>query len=163
MDTIVNVANYIINRYYEITNEHLDEMKLHKLLYFTQRETFAILGRPAFEENFEGWKYGPVSREVRNNFINGEIIIPTETISDEIQYIVNNVILEYGSLASWKLSEISHQEFSWQNSRKNLTKEENGNNIILLKDIEEDAKKVRPYDYVWGMYYDEFEDDVCEN
>ena len=22
----------------------------------------------------------------------------------------------------------------------------------------EDAKKVRPYDYIWDMYYDEFED-----
>jgi len=27
-----------------------------------------------------------------------------------------------------------------------------------LEDIKEDAKKVRPYDYVWDMYYDEFED-----
>lgn len=22
----------------------------------------------------------------------------------------------------------------------------------------EDAKKVRPFDHIWGMYYDEFED-----
>ena len=27
-----------------------------------------------------------------------------------------------------------------------------------LEDIKEDAKKVRPYDHVWDMYYEEFED-----
>ena len=35
---------------------------------------------------------------------------------------------------------------------------ENGNQRLKLEDIREDAKKVRPYDHVWDMYYDEFED-----
>lgn len=158
MDKITNVAGYIIERYHELTGERLDEMKLHKLLYFTQRESFAILGSPAFDGDFEGWKYGPVSREVRNNFFNGSIIVPTEQISDSVQYIASNVILEYGSLASWRLSQLSHREISWNNSRVGLSEDEVGNRTILLSDIQEDAKKVRPYDHVWDMYYDEFED-----
>lgn len=158
MDKIINVANYIIKKYKEISKETLDEMKLHKLLYFTQRESFAVLGHPAFEGDFLGWKYGPVSREVRNNFFDGEIIVPTTRISDEMQYIANNVILEYGALASWKLSELSHKETSWLNARKGLAPEESGDRLIDLHDIEEDAKKVRPYDHLWDMYYDEFED-----
>lgn len=91
MDKITNVADYIIKRYRELTGEYLDEMKLHKLLYFTQREAFAILGEPAFDGEFEGWKYGPVSREVRNNFMNGEIVVPTQPISDSVQYIASIV------------------------------------------------------------------------
>lgn len=158
MDKITNVADYIIKRYRELTGEYLDEMKLHKLLYFTQREAFAILGEPAFDGEFEGWKYGPVSREVRNNFMNGEIIVPTQPISDSIQYIASNVIMEYGSLASWKLSELSHREISWNNARKGLAPSENGTRVIDLNDIKEDAKKVRPYDHLWDMYYDEFDD-----
>ena len=159
MDKIVDVAAYIVKRYKEITNENLDEMKLHKLLYFTQRESLAILGQPAFEGDFEGWKYGPVSREVRNDFAEGEIVVETLPILESIQYIVNNVIFEYGSLASWKLSEISHNEISWLNARKGLSKEKNGNVKLKLEDIREDAKKVRPYDHIWDMYYDEFEDE----
>lgn len=159
MDKITNVADYIIKRYHELTGERLDEMKLHKLLYFTQRESFAILGQPAFTGDFEGWKFGPVSREVRNSFIDGEIVVPTEPISDSIQYIASNVIIEYGSLASWRLSELSHREISWNNSRKGLAPRENGSRVISLDDIREDAKKVRPYDHVWDMYYDEFDDD----
>ena len=158
MDKITNVADYIIKRYRELTGEFLDEMKLHKLLYFTQREAFAILGEPAFDGEFEGWKYGPVSREVRNSFMNGEIVVSTQPISDSVQYIASNVIMEYGSLASWKLSELSNREISWNNARKGLAPNENGNRVIDLNDIKEDAKKVRPYDHLWDMYYDEFDD-----
>ena len=74
------------------------------------------------------------------------------------KYIVNNVLLEYGALASWKLSDLSHREISWLNSRAGLKDGENGSNIIQLADIQKDSEKVRPYDHVWDMYYDEFED-----
>ena len=77
-------------------------------------------------------------------------------------HIINNVILEYGSLASWKLSELSHKESSWKNARIGLQEGENGNRKLKLEDIREDAKKVRPYDHVWDMYYDEFDDEVME-
>lgn len=165
MDKIIDVAAYTVKKYKELTGETFenDEMKLQKLLYFTQRESFAVLGHQAFEGSFEGWKFGPVSREVRENFYKGEIIVSTLEISDEIQYIVNNVILEYGSLASWKLSELSHKDSSWKNARRGLAPDENGNVPLSLDDIKADAAKVRPYDHVWDMYYDEFETEVSAN
>ena len=158
MEKILNVAEYIFKEYYRVTGELIDEMKLQKLLYFSQRETLAILNKPLFNEEFEGWKYGPISREVRTVFTKDGINADTKDIKNESKYIINNVILEYGSLASWKLSEISHKEVSWLNSRKDLKDGENGDRKIKLEDIREDAKKVRPYDHVWDMYYDEFED-----
>ena len=158
MEKIINVAQYIFNEYKRVTEEIIDEMKLQKLLYFSQRETFAILNQPLFNEVFEGWKYGPVSREVRTVFTEDGINAQTEDIKNESKYIINNIIQEYGALASWKLSALTHKETSWLNSRKGLKKEENGNVKIKMEDIREDAKKVRPYDYMWDMYYDEFED-----
>ena len=158
MEKILNVAEYIFKEYYRVTGELIDEMKLQKLLYFSQRETLAILNKPLFNEEFEGCKYGPISREVRTVFTKDGINTDTEDIKSENKYIINNVILEYGSLASWKLSEISHKEVSWLNSRKDLKDGENGDRKIKLEDIREDAKKVRPYDHMWDMYYDEFED-----
>ena len=158
MEKIINVAQYIFNEYKRVTEEIIDEMKLQKLLYFSQRETFAILNQPLFNEIFEGWKYGPVSREVRTVFTEDGINAQTEDIKSESKYIINNIIQEYGALASWKLSALTHKETSWLNSRKGLKKQENGNVKIKMEDIREDAKKVRPYDYMWDMYYDEFED-----
>ena len=158
MEKIINVAQYIFNEYKRVTEEIIDEMKLQKLLYFSQRETFAILNQPLFNEVFEGWRYGPVSREVRTVFTEDGVNAQTEDIKSESKYIINNIIQEYGALASWKLSALTHKETSWLNSRKGLKKEENGNVKIKIEDIREDAKKVRPYDYMWDMYYDEFED-----
>ena len=57
MDKIINVAQYVFQEYKRVTGEVIDEMKLHKLLYFAQRESFAITDAPLFEGEFEGWKY----------------------------------------------------------------------------------------------------------
>ena len=54
MEKILNVAEYIFKEYNRVTGELIDEMKLQKLLYFSQRETLAILNKPLFNEEFEG-------------------------------------------------------------------------------------------------------------
>lgn len=134
-------------------------MKLHKLLYFAQRESLAISNEPMFEETFEGWKYGPVSTEIRRYYTpDGMNYADKRKLSTGSAYIAKNVILQYGVLASWKLSQLSHNEISWQNSRKGLMEGENGNRLLLIDDIRKDAEKVRPYDAVYDMYYDEFDD-----
>lgn len=158
MDNILGVADYIFTEYKKISGEFIDEMKLHKLLYFAQRESLALTGKELFECDFEGWKYGPVSPSVRAVFVaNDGINAEKVEISDEAKYIIKNVIFEYGIYSSWKLSEISHKEISWLNSRKGLDENDCGSNKLALEDIIEDAKKVRPYDHIWDMYYDEFE------
>lgn len=160
MDRIIDAAAYVAKKYTELSGEKIDEMKLHKLLYFIQREAFAITGERAFDGTFEGWRYGPVCQDVRANFFNGEIECETEDISDQLKYIANNVILEYGPLATWKLSELTHQDISWKNARKGLSSAAPGNVPLKLEDIRKDAEKIRPYDHIWDMYYDEFEDEV---
>lgn len=159
MERVTDVAQYIFDEYKKRTGCVIDEMKLHKLLYFAQRENLAIINEPLFNETFEGWKYGPVCTVVRAKFseIDG-IVSNTQPISEESAYVINNIIEQYGYYESWALSKLTHKEISWQNSRKGLQDGENGDREILLSDIVEDAKKVRPYDSIWDMYYDEFED-----
>ena len=126
MEKVINVAQYMFITYKKISGEVIDEMKLHKLLYFSQRESLAIINEPLFEGEFEGWKYGPVCREIRGSITPDGIIDADSDISEESKYIVNNIIAQYGPLASWKLSEISHKETSWKNARKGLLDGENG-------------------------------------
>ncbi|MCM1039693.1 MAG: DUF4065 domain-containing protein [Roseburia sp.] len=159
MERIIDVAQYIFDEYRRQSGEVIDEMKLHKLLYFAQRENLAITNEPLFEEVFEGWKYGPVSKDVRMHYtVDGMYYRDKRAISTEGAYIVKNVILQYGALASWKLSQLSHNEISWRNSRKGLAEGENGDALLLIEDIRKDAEKVRPYDAIYDMYYDEFDD-----
>ena len=157
MERILDVANYLANRYFDISGERIDEMKLHKLLYFMQRETLAIRSEQAFAEDLEGWVHGPVSPLVRSFFCDGQIFAKTRDISDDMKYIANNVIAEYGIIDSWRLRQLSHNEVSWLNSRKGLGPREIGDTPLDINDIRSDAAKIRPYDHVWDMYFDEFE------
>lgn len=159
MEKTIAVAQYIAQKYKEMTGMQIDEMKLHKLLYFAQRESLAITGEPLFDGEFEGWVYGPVCKEIRGyDFSSSELCGIEGKLSAEAIYMINNIIHEYGAFESWKLSEMSHREISWMNSRKGLKAGDPGHKKLELDDIREDAKKVRPYDHVWDMYYDEFED-----
>jgi uncharacterized phage-associated protein len=141
-----------------MSGEIIDGMKIQKLLYFAQREAIALTGNPLFAEPMQAGEYGPVFPDVRCYFTKDGVQAPTDEVSLDSAYLLNNVLVEYGSVASWKLSELSHRELSWRNARKGLGPEENGNRELSLDDIRIDAEKVRPYDHVWDMYYDEFED-----
>mgnify|MGYP005773781051 CR=1 FL=1 len=158
MEKIIDVAQYLCTAYKNMIGEQIDEMKLHKLLYFAQRESLAILNEPLFAGDFEGWKYGPVCREIWHCFRQEGLKKVADDVSEECRYLVNNVILEYGSMAAAKLCELSYREKSWLNARQGLKDGEECTKKLSLDDIREDARKVRPYDYVWDMYYDEFDD-----
>ena len=52
MENLMSVASYVFNRYQETMGEKIDEMKLHKLLYFAQRESIIQRNEPLFSEDF---------------------------------------------------------------------------------------------------------------
>lgn len=156
MEKIIDITQYIYDEYKKQSGNDIDKMKLHKLLYLVQRETLALTGEPMFSEEFEAWKYGPVCREVRKYYKTHRN--NKRDISLKSYYIVKNIILQYGVLEAWRLSDITHKEISWINARKGLEEGENGSKKMSLEDIKKDAEKVRPYDSIWDMYYDEFDD-----
>lgn len=158
MYSIVDIAGYIVDKQKSLTGESVSEKKLHKLLYLTQRETLAILGEPAFKESMEGWVQGPVSVDVHEWFKQGKNKSRIHPISKEIQYIINNVLEGYGRLGEKKLINLTHKETSWINARQGLGAKEDGHKDLNINDIRHDSEQIRPFDYVWGMYYDEFED-----
>lgn len=62
----LNVANYIIDNWsdkFEITN-----LKLNKLVYYSQVESLRKYNRPLFDDIVEAWQYGPVEPVVYHTF-----------------------------------------------------------------------------------------------
>lgn len=164
MADIKKLARYLVYAYESLTNSQFEnsELKLHKLLYFAQRESLAITGDALFKEDFEGWKYGPVIPELRFFFEDSYSAITKDEvneISENEKYIINNVLDQYAKFETWTLRDLSHQEECWLESREGLESDAPGNRIITSDNIKKDAEKVRIYDHVWGMYLDEFEDD----
>ena len=65
MENMRNVAGYIAIRYKKDFGTEIDEMKLHKMMYFAQRESYVMHDEPLFEGVFYGWKFGPILKEIR--------------------------------------------------------------------------------------------------
>lgn len=55
-NTTHNIVQNLIFKYQEITGNSLvgDEMKVHKLMYYVQKTSLALTGKPIIDEQFEG-------------------------------------------------------------------------------------------------------------
>lgn len=143
MTDVVKIASYICRRYRQQFGREIDEKKLHKLLYFTQRESIIQTGEPLFKDCFEAWKYGPamvpVRQKYRDNALHEELL--PEII--EIYKSVFDMVFEtYAQKDSWSLSSITHGEYSWQKARQKVTIE-NQHALIITDDIREDAERIK--------------------
>lgn len=144
METLKDVMHYYETLYLHRYESRLDEMKMHKLLYFAQRESFVRSNEPLFNEDFHGWRYGPVLHEVRSYYANGcvqerAVIQLSESARELLDYVFD----EYAGVDSWTLSLLSHDEFSWKQSRRGLSDTENGDRLLDKDDIRKDALYVR--------------------
>ena len=122
MIDIFLAAKYVSQRYRMSFGHSLDEMKLHKLLYFAQRESFVMFGHPMFGSQFEAWKYGPVMRCLRGHSWDTEEDIVA--VHPDILYYVptfDKVFELYASKSSWSLSSVSHGESCWQKAKDRET------------------------------------------
>ena len=142
MITALDVAAYFALQYQKTYHQRIDEMKLHKLLYFAQRESLLENNQPLFDDVFEAWKHGPVILSVRRAYKNEdlfsrELAAFTRDTFSILEYIFNT----FAHIDSWDLSNMTHREVSWRNARKGILDGVNGNNPMLLEDIRKDANR----------------------
>lgn len=119
-------------------------MKLHKLLYFAQRESLIQVNEPLFEATFYGWKFGPILKEIREVYREDDFDrnVSLEVI-ERISPVIDRVFEEYSAKDSWSLSRLTHGETSWKNSRVGISEEQNSDNPIALSDIRKDAERIK--------------------
>jgi uncharacterized phage-associated protein len=162
MADVKSLAQYLLYSYEKITESRFsnDEMRLHKLMYFAQRESLALFGEQLFDSRIEGWVHGPVVTDLR--FFFDYDFKPISDINDlaldeKSKYIIDNVIYQYAKYETWSLRCMTHAEKSWKNSREGLTPYQHGQEVLNIDDIIEDARNVRQYDHVFDMFIDEFD------
>lgn len=139
---ILTIASAIKTLYEEIYNvsdedNDLTELKMHKLLYFAQKQHYGNFGEWLFEEDFEGWVHGPVNRKVRNSFISLQKF--DGQLTPEEEYTIREVIFDYGKFPGWYLRNLSHEDSCYKISREGLRDDERGDRVIpkenIIKDI----------------------------
>ena len=145
MEKTLNVAACLASEFFLKFGTAIDEMKLHKLMYFAQRESFIQKGKPLFDATFYGWKYGPVLKEIRSAYKDGTFtdITPEKFSEDCSVAIVNSVFKDYAEKDSWSLSRLTHGELSWKNSRIGVAQDDNSDNPMNDEDIRKDAERIK--------------------
>ena len=142
MEKLKVVASYICMKYQKEYGTKIDEMKLHKILYFSQRESLIQNDCPLFENTFYGWKYGPVLKEIRK-FYRDDVLNEKNTLLVASIEVLDKVFYKYSQKDSWNLSILTHGEISWRNSRIGIPEGENGDNPMKLSDIRLDADRIK--------------------
>lgn len=132
--SILVIAKGLYDIYNDVFNAKMDEMKMHKLLYFAQKEHYKTFGEWLFEEHQEGWVHGPVNKEVRDSFLFFSANSNYELTLEE-EYTIRQVIHEYGIESSWELRNRSHKDQAYKRTRVGLSESEPGNQIISKEDM----------------------------
>lgn len=124
------------------TGDFLSNLKLQKLVYYTQAWHLAMFGAPLFDEDFQAWVHGPVLVKLYNDYkhfgfrpiIRDDLdeLKLTElelNLADKIIFI-NEIVREYYPLSAYQLERLTHSEEPWQKARKGLQPDESSNEII---------------------------------
>lgn len=123
------VARFILQlaKEQEIT---ISNLKLQKLLYYSQAWYLAILSKPLFHERIEAWVHGPVVPPVFGEYKQfrwSSLPYPEEPVEIEngdpsrsIANHVREVVKIYGSFSGPQLESLTHQEDPWKIARNNF-------------------------------------------
>ena len=134
------VGKALYDMYLVRFGECMDEMKMHKLMYFAQRESLMDTDSLLFDENFYGWKFGPVLMSVREEYRNetpySDVV---QSVDDFTRSLLEKIVARYAGHSSWSLSRLSHDEVSWKHAREGLNPEDNGNVPLEEKMMRVDA------------------------
>ena len=142
MENVLSVAKMFNTLYFSENGTNMDQMRMHKMMYFVQRESLMYNKKPLFNAPFEGWKFGPVLVEVRNEYSTGNMFKSApDNLSTNAQELVKLVYQRYNKMSSWQLSSLSHGEFSWKHAREGLSANENGSRQLELADMKLDAAR----------------------
>ena len=144
MDSVVKIASYICHRYLQEYDEWIDEMKLHRLLYFIQRECIIQTGKPMFGEPFSAWKYGPVVVGIRQLYKSDALHdLPSDETIERYKPVFDKVFEQYAPKSSLSLSTLSHSEYSWLHARGTADRDERCDTYLDIHDIEKDAERIK--------------------
>ena len=142
MTQTLAVAKYLNDLHVKKHGCTMDQMKMHKMMYFSQRESLMISGSPLFNDDFEAWKYGPVLVNVRNEYLTGHMFNGSyKELCDSTKKLVESVYKRYDKYDAWQLSTLSHAEHSWLQARRGLAAGEAGNKKMSLAAMKADATR----------------------
>lgn len=143
-ENINDTCDYVIAKVAE-SGHYLNVLKLHKLLYYCQAWGLAFGGGRLFDERFQAWIHGPVSRTIYDRFIKSRALYSPVSEKDiragfdmsvlkrKQRMLVDAVLEKYAGLSGDQLEEMTHREEPWLEARRGVPSTERSENLISEK------------------------------
>jgi uncharacterized phage-associated protein len=143
MFSCLDIAQYFIAKAYEDGRGHsITNMKVQKLLYYTQSLHLALFDQALFPDEIQAWRYGPVcprAYHFYSDFEAKQLPIPPKAnlteISTETIELLEEVWDYFGVHNAYTLSDMTHAEFPWKKARNQLPADAASRAPILLEDM----------------------------
>lgn len=132
MATVDQVAESLITLSHQ-KQKPITNLKLQKLLYYSQAWHLAFYGIPLFDEEIEAWAHGPVVPQIFRRYrSSGWNPISDCAMSTEPSFKahINEVWRVYGHLGAFELERLTHSEEPWKLARTGLPPDASSNQII---------------------------------
>lgn len=116
------VAKYFLALVDEDAGDSISNLKLQKLLYYSQGFHLAMYHKPLFHEKIKAWDHGPVVPQVYHQYKEyGAGAIPKTDIdgrryTDKVRELLNEVYSVYGQFSAGKLRSMTHGEPPWRDT-----------------------------------------------
>jgi uncharacterized phage-associated protein len=136
------VAATIIDRCCARGINDVSNLKLQKLLYYTQAWNLAFSKQPLFEDVCEAWVHGPVVAHVFGDYKANRWAPITESSAARVEDVetiahIDAVLDAYGGFRATELERLTHQESPWIEARKGLAPDEPSRNPISIVKMQE--------------------------
>jgi uncharacterized phage-associated protein len=149
MVSCLDVSRYFIVKAYEDGREaQMTNMKVQKLLYYSQSLHLALYDQPLFNEEIQAWRYGPVcppAYSFYSNFEAQQLPIPSKEflagIHNDAVTLLEEVWEYFGEHHAYLLSDMTHLEFPWKKARRGLHPHASSTEAILPEDMRELGKQ----------------------
>ncbi len=136
----IDISKYVINHSYDM-NFKISNLELQKILYYIQAAFLVEKNEKCFEEKILAWEYGPVIREVYDEYkVCGRMRIPRQdeskkpvfdlktfavklvnvalNINEFDKAIINKIMSAYSNVTNpFELVEKTHSEEPWKKGR----------------------------------------------
>lgn len=136
----ITIAKWFI-AWAEAEDEELSNMKLQKLLYYSQGHHVARSGVPLFDEPIQAWSHGPVVPEVYRAFkkhgaspieLRRDDPFTWDMVDKGTSKFLSKVWNTYGGYSAGRLRNMTHNETPW---KKNWQGESLRDVTIPLEDL----------------------------
>lgn len=118
-----DVASYFIQKSSEMSENDLTNLKLQKILFYSQAENLKETGYPLFSENIEAWKYGPVVPQIYD-WLKGcgaypitafDVETDASAVDEKMCGLLNRIWNTYSKFSAGYLVDRTHEKGSpWQ-------------------------------------------------